>query len=446
MTVDRRASTGALGAVASFALAQGSLMGASFLRLPFVIDALGADGFGAYVLVGSLAPFLMVATSGSRVAARTLVAEADEGCRASRAAASWRVAVRVAAIHLIVGVPLAIGVGLVLGQGLVGSGGALAGVLVVCVVGCSLSIPGGMAWGLLEADGRQALVHTLVTATAWIGLVVTVVVAVLGGGFVALSVVNLASTVGPFVVAVAWIGREVIRSRPAPFELGAARRVARASTSRAVAPLGARALDPFVIAPVLGAAAAGTAGLAQRTSLASTVVIQATAPIIARDIGRRRAEDRAVTTALVLRSASVQATIAATLGAVLVMIGPWLCSVLSGGAIVVPRPLFVAFAVAAAGFAATETVAACASTPSGQRFAWRVEGLAMVVNVVLSVVLVRRLGLAGPVWASAVASFGALAGWVVALRAWPALLTERHLAGLLAGAGRQAVAAEEQKR
>jgi O-antigen/teichoic acid export membrane protein len=420
-----------LESVASLAAAQLAIGVSSLVRIPFVVRALGTEGYGIYFVLGNVAPVLLATGAGVRAASRAAAGEAQGVAERDRiVGASLAIALILAGVEgaALLGVPVVLPWRSWLSAGNLLSHAEVVGVLIGYVVICALAIPGGSAWGVLEAEGRQVFVHLVIGAVAVVGTAATVLLALLTDSLVAFSLLNVVTSALPFYVFLIAVLRD--RSRRRQERHPPRSRLWRPNlhaAGRAYPPLAIRATDPFVIGAIIGPSAVAVYGLGQRLAVLNTLVVQATAPLLAASGASGRRSGQAPTRSSVLRTGTIQGALSLTVGLFLVAIGPWLSSVVSAGEIRVPRSIFIALASLGAAFSVAEAIASVANGPLGLKAAWRIDGVGMMVNLALSVVLARTHGVSGPIWASFAVCSAAVVAWIVVLSQDPAILTEQHL-------------------
>jgi hypothetical protein len=175
----------------------------------------------------------------------------------------------------------------------------------------------------------------------------------------------------------------------------------------------ASGFDLVIISVILGAESAATYGLVSRLVQVALTPLLGAVPVLTQSAGRARASGLARARGST-RSLTVLVAAGQTAGLVVfVVLGGWVCRLLSGGHITPPTSLLMA----AAGWGVTETLRRClmsASATAQGLSHWRRSNLAFAFpNLALSVLLTQYVGVSGPMLASLVA-----AGAMVVVAAW----------------------------
>lgn len=408
---------------------------AAIVRVPFVIHALGSRAYGLNVLIGSTAPILLVTTAGLRMAARTLVSE-KQGAGPGDAATIARASVK----HLgrwvcLAQILLTGSLTLILpfyawlhAQGVV-SMGVLTLSLLGSVLLCALSVPGAVAWGVLEAQGRTALVNVFVMVVTAGGLAGTVVASYVTHSFLVFVLLNLVTSTAQFYLGPIFVldrsGRVAGRWRD-PTLMKSVRRLATWGTAQSAPALATRAVDPFIIGGFLTLTAVGAYSVAQRVSLATTMIPIALAPVVAGQFARTRASGRTVERAQVFRVGAVAGVVAGTVGVVLCLLGPRLVQILSGNAYHLGTEPFLAFSVLGTVFSFQLGLSSCATGPGALRFGLYADTGCMFVNLLASIWLVQHLGITGPIVGSIIGLGIDALLWSLMILLNPSVLVQIH--------------------
>jgi O-antigen/teichoic acid export membrane protein len=406
---------------------------AGFVTLPIVVHALGSARFGVLVVVVSLAPWLTVIDGALYPATRLLVGEARSGDRFTAPVgllrSARRLAVKVACLNLST---LVLGLFVLPLVSLFGSGGiADRSELVVAILAFSIPIiasgPGGVYLGALEGVGRTVIAAIFVGIGPLFALPITLAVAYLGGGLTELCAVQGLAVALPR--ACAW----------GYWHLRPSADSERATTARLRIPLITQmvlltaatliqtGLDPVIVSSQLGAEEAGTFGVANRIINGALIPLVVLAPLFAANLAaaRGRGWDRSRhhdLRRLVLQAGGVGLAV----GLVITGAGPLAARVLGAGQVDAPWDLYAAGGLFVfATFLSTPLYHAF-SGPRGLRRSVRLNAALVVVNVGLSLLLVRVTGPSGPLWASAIAGFGAATYWLLMWRRHPEWLSEVH--------------------
>jgi O-antigen/teichoic acid export membrane protein len=197
-----------------------------------------------------------------------------------------------------------------------------------------------------------------------------------------------------------------LRPRRASVSAAVAREVWRRSWPMAIisaASTVAFSLDPVVVSSTLGAAAAAEYVLAAKIAAMLTLVLIAPSPVMWNHFaGRRELTGASITRRRLRQLTAVWTGGSAVLALGMVLVGPTIASWWSRGDILVPRSVFVSFGLLLVVTALQYPTFAALSDPASLRFMAVTMAAMAAANLVLSLVLVRTIGLTGPVVASVV--------------------------------------------
>ena len=434
----RTSGAGKLGSL-SFTLGAGStvqVLGAlaGFLTLPVLVKALGSPSFGVLVVVVSLAPWLTMIDGALYPTTRLLVGEIREegGYSAPRGLmrAAFRLALKIAAMNL---GTLLLGLLVLPLVSLFGSHGvADRGELVAAILLFSLPIiasgPGGVYLGALEGVGRTVVAAVLAGIGPLVALPLTLAVAAIDGGLVAMCAVQGIAVALPRLGA--WIYWHV---RPSldPSSGGATAHLRVALLLQMVlltaAALIQTGLDPIIVSSRLGSEPAGEFGLANRIVFGALIPLVVLSPLFASNLAAARGSGWSSRRNSELKRLVLQAgAFGLVAGGCVAALGPPLARILGAGQVAAPMTLYLAGgAFVFVTFLSTPLYLAFAG-PRGLARSVRLNAVLVVGNVGLSLLLVGVLGPAGPLWASALAGLGAALFWLVMWRRHPDWLDEVH--------------------
>jgi O-antigen/teichoic acid export membrane protein len=411
----------------------------STARIPLIIHSLGAAGYGLLLSVTALAPWMLLVIGGVTNVARVDIAEALGGYGEQAAWATLehhrRRAYRVSAWIGVISILAAVAVpwnSLLLGKnGMhlptyeVPLGIAVSGVMV------ALSAPGSVYQGLLQADRRVAVTAILPGAASILSLMLIAVAAALSAPFVLFVLAAVAASCAPF-----WFSHILAlpyRARMRRLHGTSVSATSRAGnmkdlvimTGAAAPPLFSTGWDPLVLGAAAGPAAVAAYGLATRLSTLVTIVPGALYPHFWAEYARLRAAgEREALRAQLRRDIIVVAGLTAVMGALYIVIGPMVGTILGSHVVRQPRSLYAAFAVFGV-LAALQTV--LLPVLGGRHSAWLMATLVFAftpLNVALSYVLSLRFGAVGPVLASIFFSGLLLSVAWVRIRRKPELLVD----------------------
>lgn len=393
-------------AVGYAAIAVGGL-----LRVPIVVDHLDVDGFASVLAVGALLPLgLLPAVGVLRLARNTFAEAAGAGHRPAwssvRAAVRW--SQRVAAV-----------------AGGAGTCGLLVWTLVsssrpdaelvtgvaVTVVASTLAIRNASYLGALESAGIAHAQSSAAGVAAVVAVPVAWVLARIGATELSFVVLNIVTTLAPFLIARRWCRRVVVargRNPLRPPSVGSAFVMAASSVPDTVRQAGV----------VLLLAHFATSGdvveftVAQRLSLATTLGFTASMPVLARFVAEQRgAGQNSASSALrVLRVQAVGSLIASS---GFVLVAPPIATVLIGTP--QPRWLYLWLGCLGVVWAVEDTLRQSATGHRGRLTALVGGATAAVTSVIGVVALADRFGATGAAFALFFGAMVGLGSWIIAL-------------------------------
>ncbi len=397
-----------------------------------IISVLGADGFGVFGVITGLYAMLSVVEVASAVGVNTMLSEAEElgdpaASRRVLASALWMMR-RFSAAALAVAV---VATFVLPWSTLTGAGGTFPAAEVTLAVLVYLvlfvaSLPWGPYQRALDGLRRSPLNAAFVLAVPGLLLVVALLAR---HGQPALAAFTAAAAAGSVIhgllarSAVRRLDRGRLRVAGGDVDRSVAREVWHRSwpmTIIAAASTVAYSLDPMVVASALSASGAAEYVLGAKMSALVTVAITAPTPVLWNYFAGRRARTGIpVRRGELVRMTLLWVVVAAALGAVLVAVGPAFASWWSHGQIEVSRGLMVAFAALLMVSALQYPTSTVLNDPASLRFQAVTMSAMAATNLVLSLWLVRVVGVAGPVIASSIA--------LLVVQAAPALLRARRL-------------------
>jgi O-antigen/teichoic acid export membrane protein len=412
----------------------GATMVSNLLLVPVLYRHLGPEAFGVWALFAGVLVMLGAVDPGNALVHRlTTVLAVDDRSTAARLVSASLVATSGVAIALI----CVFGVASVfvdwaslwnVGDGLASDARAATVVLVVAV---ALGLPAALADKLnlaRQLAGRNGSLSALVAVAT---LVTTIVVVHLGGR---LPGVVAATTIPAVVVRTGWLLAILSRDqrvRPARRLDGSLRLLLRASAAFTILQFCAIISfnsDQLVVARVLGPLAVteyavpakAFAILLAVSGAMTTALWPAFLEAVARHDARWvRSETR--------RIAGLAGVSGLVFGVSLVVLGPWALSAWVGGGYEPDRLLLVAFACWGLVYVVTNVVGFILLSFGSLRPLVGLSVLNMIINVGVSVMLTRRVGVSGAVWGSVLS--------YLAVMAIPLCLLVRHGMARLSVAG-----------
>lgn len=406
---------------------------AGFVALPIIAQALGGSRFGVLVVVVSLAPWLTIIDGALYPTIRLLVGETRDARFAAPQGllrSAVRFALRIAALNLgtlLMGLAVLPLVALFGSQGIADRHELIAAILAFALP-IIASGPSGVFLGALEGVGRTAVAAMFAGSGPLVALPLTLLAVHMGGGLVALCAAQGVGIALPRLCT--WVYWHVRPSVDRSSDAGAA--ALRPALLFQMVVLSAAllvqsGLDPVIVSSQLGAHDAGAFGVATRLVYGALIPLTVLSPLFAANLAAARGSGRLATHGHELRRLILQATAVGLLVACcLTALGPVVARVLGAGEIGAPITLYLAGgAFVFATFFSTPLYLAL-SGPQGLARTVRLHVALMVVNIVLSVLLVRVVGVSGPLWASAIAALAGGIYWLVLWEKHPAWLREAH--------------------
>ena len=411
---------------------------AALATIPVLVHELGGPRFGVLIVVVSLAPWLTLIDGALYPTTRLLVGEARTNGLQLAPQSLLREAFRLA-IRIVAANAASLGVAVILLPlvALFGSEGvANRDELVLAVLLFAAPIvasgPGGIYLGALEGVGRTVVAAILAGIGPLVALPLTLGVVALDGGLVPLCAAQgLAAAVPRFAAWAYWHHKPSRQNATTTTDRSHVLRLRLVlqMATLTIAVLIQSGLDPVIVSSQLGADAAAAFGLAWRLVSGAMIPLTVITPLFMANIAAARAGGwSAHSNSQLRRLVALYALAGVLVAGGVAGLGPPLADLLSGGQVAHPEALYLAGAgLVLVTFASTPLYLAL-SGPSGLSWSVRLNVVLTIANVSTSIVLVRVIGVSGPLWASAAAGlvgFGALIGaWV----RHPEWLSEVHAA------------------
>jgi O-antigen/teichoic acid export membrane protein len=283
--------------------------------------------------------------------------------------------------------------------------------------------PGAVYMGILHAQRRVALTQSFPGIAATLSFAAVALAWLLHLGLFAFVVAPAIAACAPSWIAYFWghgakrailLTRDTTPSRaddeervpPRPLRV----RDLVIISGAGAPPLYSTGLDPIVLSIARGPVAVAAFGLASKIGVLVVLLPSALYPLYWANFSRLRSQgDVQQIRRAFRRELTLVVTGTAVLGAAFVALGPWVGQILSHGE--VPRPMLLYWTVAALGLLAsvqTITLPLLGGRKTAPKIAGVVYGL-IIPNEFLSYFLSRRIGPAGPILASIIASIVLLA-------------------------------------
>ena len=407
----------------AYAISQAVVMVGAFVRIPLITGAVGAVGYGHFVVITSLFPFVTLVAMAIQSAARVEISERPRRARATMGALRVLGVRGVGLARVLAGIVAALGPRLVSSE--------LAHLTAAALAIVALALLFTPSSGAMEAYGHTALAHlTLATNT-----IVSIPLLVIGFALTkSVWIAVLSSAVGvvvPGLLAAIWLrARSAYRAEPpgraTPRERRTLYRLVGSMTGWSVTSMMIYAFDPLIVAGVAGAVAAGSYGAAGRLLIMVLIMGEGLNALLTVRFSRLRAAgDPGATRAALRRFSTLMALGALLLATIYVLVGPTLTGLLSHGQVPAPISLYVAMGISGWLTVATLPFAAALSGPEAAGFRARVGLVWGAINLGTSVLLGLAIGMLGPVVASIVCNAAMYVTLALAARRKPFLLDGR---------------------
>ncbi|MGB7447936.1 MAG: hypothetical protein WA892_02295 [Ornithinimicrobium sp.] len=428
-----RARTGAqqlwLHTLIAFGFSQFVILLGAFVRIPLITGALGATGYGLFVIITSVNPVMSMLAGGLSGAARISVA--DHPNTAARVIRRLRTFGFVEALVLtLIGATIA-----VVGRYFMPSEAAVA--LAISISAVSMILPLAAYEGALEGFGRTALAHLTLAANTVVGVPLLIVGLMVSESLPMVVFATALGTATPFLVAalaVRWgtpyrhqrRSKEDQNDDTSEVNLDL-RQLSGSMTGWSLANLLVYVADAATLGIVVGASAAAEYGLGWRILVLVTAVPEALGSLLTVYFAKMRSdpEKRGGIVRSLLVLTGVFSAVGAVLGSACALWGPAIGGLLSNGEVQTPALLYISLGVFGAITSTTAPLLAACAAHGLVSLRARVGVVLGVINVGLSVPLAAWLGSAGPI-ISSVICVSVIAVWLsVAILRSPDRLTAR---------------------
>jgi O-antigen/teichoic acid export membrane protein len=400
--------------VAAYGLAQAVNTLGGLVRIPLIVGALGSQGYGLFVVITSLWPWLAAPGEAWRETARAGRGypgpPGDALHRAYVSAAVLATGAGIAALTLQTEIlPRADGV----------SSQIAAYSVLVLALTAALSVSPASIVGASELAGRAHTVNLFSAASTLVGLPLLILAISLRETMLAIVSATAIGFAAPYLLASLTLRGRIRTTRHAastgPSGFGA---MLIWTTSALVG----SGLDALIVGSVVGADAAASYGVALRLLTLATVVTIALSGFTTGYFTRLRQTEPGSLLVQLKRFGRLYILVSLVSALTFVLVGPDAASLLTRDAVAAPTSLYVLLGVVAfSGGAASPYLAALAST-RGRRF----RSIALLTtatgNVVTSVWAASVFGLVGPAACSAVAGLALLCAARTAVRLRPSLV------------------------
>ena len=410
------------GAVLTGALARAATLAVSVAVVPFLVHDLGSEGYGVYVVTAGIAALLPFADLGVSLGLVTRISQCagapDAVARRRRLIASATVMLVVSALVLFTAALIVVtttDVSALLGTQSTKYAGQTSAVVLVVVGNLALSLPANLGPKVLFAVGEQRSANYWQLAAAPVTLVAVVLTALLNGGLVPLVIAVFApTTLVALLCSLVVFGSRHRDLRPVRAAADKGTAVDLVQLGLVFALQGAAIAvsfqsDALVLSHLRDVHDVASYGLAARfTSLLAVVASLLFVPLWPY-FGAAMAEGRLAWVRRVLKlSMAVAAGVAVIGGSLLYVFTPYLVRTWSDGRITVSSQV-VFFLVLWGGIQALQQPLSVLMNAAGVKMFQVVCFVALaVVNVAVSIVATRAVGVAGPAIGNAVSTFACL--------------------------------------
>lgn len=392
--------------LSAYGTAQAVLAVGAFLRIPLLVAAVAATGYGSIVAFSGLCVVVIAVADGLAQTTRAITAE--------RSSPSYGRYNRIQNLALSVGL---VTTSLLLGGGIFAlviepSGDNPWAAALLCLGFSASAIFGGPAKGLLEGTGGTARVHLLQTSTTVIGLPLLFAALFFSPSLVAASAVTGLGLALPYltylIAARRILGQAKIHLRPAIYGISRLRRLREIKSVKSMTIWTWSnslnyAFDASIVGLIAGTVAAGEFGLASRIMTLAMLLSLALNPLITARVSSWRTTSSLDTLLRKVRRLSIYiGLVSLALSTTSVILGPWLAAILSHNQIASPLFLYISLAVFAFASAVSAPLMGVFAGSGGVKFRAKVSAILAVVNLCLSVILTFLFGIGGPVISSTV--------------------------------------------
>jgi len=403
-----RARTGAqqlwLQTLIAFGFSQFVILLGAFVRIPLITGALGATGYGLFVIITSVNPVMSMLAGGLSGAARISVA--DHPSTAARVIRRLRTfGFREALVLTLTGVTIAI-----VGRYFMPPEAAVA--LAISISAVSMILPLAAYQGALEGFGRTALTHLTLAANTIVGVPLLILGLMVSETLPMVVFATALGTATPFVVcaiAVRWGTpyRHQPRSGHEPdgevvrLDL---RQLSGSMTGWSLANLLVYVADAATLGIVVGASAAAEYGLGWRILVLVTAFPEALGNLLTVYFAKMRSdpERRSGIMRSLLLLTAIFFAVGGLLGSACAIWGPAIGGLLSNGEVQTPVLLYISLGVFGAITSTTAPLLAACASQGLVSLRARVGVAFGIVNVALSIPLAAWLGSAGPIISSVI--------------------------------------------
>ncbi len=398
----------------SYGVAQFAILLGAFIRIPFLTQSLGVDGYGLTLAVAGFGILVLALSDALTQAARAALAEGGAQ-RATIARAYSRFGARLSSALVF---PLAIAAAVLTAS--MGVDSFVASV-VACVACAALGISGATSKALLEVSDRTAVSHLTQASTSLVGVPLLLWALVASPSLVVACAVTGIGLALPYLFA--WVLTAGVLRRVRQSERHSARLPKGFVWSRfssmiawTAATAASHGLDATIVSAFSGPQSAAEYGLASRIMALSMILSIGLSPLISSRLSRVRADhpDSLVPTmqkwAVFLLLGSIGLVLIA------IAISSSLQSLLSGGQIRPSWSIYATLGLFAILSAVTTPLLAALTSTRLARSRARLSVVAAVVNLLVSVFSTMILGPVGPAIGSVVGLLALTIGAMALLR------------------------------
>lgn len=416
--------------LAAYGTTQAVLAAGAFARIPLLVAAVAATGYGNIVAFSGLCVVVIAIADGLAQTTRAMTAE-----RLTPNFGRHNRLQNVATSFALVTMSCFLG-GAIVALIISPSPDNPFAAALACLALSATALSGGPAKGLLEGTGKTAQVHLMQTSTTVVGLPLLLAVLHFSPSLVAASAVTGLGLALPYIsyqIAASRILKAAnVRLRHRIYGLAHLRRIAElksvvSMTTWTWSNSLNYAFDASIVGLVAGAAAAGEFGLASRIMTLAMLLSLALNPLITARISSWRTRysyrpllRRVGRLTLWIGIASLAAS------SVSVALGPWLAGILSHHQIGGPVALYIAIAIFATTSAITAPLMGLFAGAGGAKFRAKASAIMAIINLGLSVVLTISFGTSGPVISSTITLLALSSLLLIRMKNNPQSIMERY--------------------
>ncbi|MCJ0978360.1 oligosaccharide flippase family protein [Rhodococcus sp. ARC_M12] len=330
----------------SYVLAQGIVAVGALVRIPLLVDNLGAEGYGRFTAVFSVWPIIAILLDGLQQATRSAIANKPEARPGSLVKLFSKFALAESTLMFACFItPVAIAAALMDAS----STEILLAVLIILIV-MAICLPLAPSKGALDALSKTAFSNLSLASNTIVGLPILAVAFIVSDSIFAAVAASALGNAAPYLITSLYFKRldsqhEWTFSRPSPLDK-TTRALIGSMTIYAAANLLAYGFDPIIISVISGDLQVGEYGLASKVMMiAMFVPIGLTGLLTTKYAAVRQQNSLTLTRQWLIRTTLAFSFMGILLCGVSLVAAPVVARILSHGEIEPPTDLLVALSV-----------------------------------------------------------------------------------------------------